>query len=664
MELFETLYLIPLLPLLGAAILGLLGSRMEKDLVTVIGLSSVLGSFAITALAVAYLVKTGVPLEDPLYRWIAVGRYTFNFTLGLDWLSGTLMVVVTFVGFLIHVYSVGYMHDDPGYWRYFAYLNLFIFAMSLLVLGRSLPVMFIGWEGVGLASYLLIGFWYSDQEKARAGKKAFITNRIGDFGFLLGMFTLIALFGTADFEELRRASTEHLVNGAAVIRTGLFAGYTVEQVVTGACLFLFLGACGKSAQLPLFVWLPDAMAGPTPVSALIHAATMVTAGVYMVCRLQFLFDLAPFATYVVAWVGAITAFIAATIGLAQNDIKKVLAYSTVSQLGYMFLAAGVGAYSAAIFHLFTHAFFKACLFLGSGAIIHALHGEQDMRKMGGLKDELPWVWRTFLISTLALCGVAPLSGFFSKDAILSAAFEADPTLWFIGFATAFLTALYMMRLLCLTFLGKSRLPLAHGKKLELHHPGSSMTAPLVILSAFAAVAGLFNLPGVVAHGFHHVLSVLPDLKAGAFDEWLAPAIGGVRAEGLEEWTEIKLLVLSLGVALFGLALGWTLYKGGPSPAMEKATRVGPGRLALAWLQGKWFFDEIYRAVIITPLNLLASVFSVVFDPWIIDGLAVKVSGYVVVGTGRLLRKMQTGNVQSYAAIFVIAVAAIILWAVQ
>jgi NADH-quinone oxidoreductase subunit L len=656
MESFETLYLIPLLPLLGAAILGIFGSRMEKDLVTVIALSSVLGALAVTLLAVAFLVKEGVPLEDPLYRWIAVGRYTFNFTLGLDWLSGTLMVVVTFVGFLIHVYSVGYMHDDPGYWRYFAFLNFFIFAMSVLVLGRSLPVMFIGWEGVGLASYLLIGFWYSDQEKARAGKKAFITNRIGDFGFLLGMFTLIGLFGTADFVELKRAVAEHATNSAAFLRTGIFAGFTIETVITAACLFLFLGACGKSAQLPLFVWLPDAMAGPTPVSALIHAATMVTAGVYMVARLYFLYDLAPFALHVVAWTGAITAFIAATIGLAQNDIKKVLAYSTISQLGYMFLAAGVGAYSASIFHLVTHAFFKACLFLGSGAIIHALHGEQDMRKMGGLKDELPWVWRTFFISTLALAGIFPLSGFFSKDAILTAAFEKETALWAVGFVSAGLTALYMMRLVCLTFFGKSRTPDAHGKKLELHLPGNSMTAPLVILSALATVAGLFNLPEVLAHPVR--------LKAGAFDQWLAPAIGGVRAAAMPEGTEWMLLGGSLGMALLGLSIGYSIYKTGPSGAMEKATGAGLGRLLLAWLNGKWFFDEIYQALIIAPIRMIASLFAVVFDPWIIDWIAVKATTYPALGSGKLLRRLQTGNVQSYAAVFVIAVAVIILWAVQ
>ena len=344
------------------------------------GLTACFGSFAISVVSVMLFLREGRPLEYELWTWMDVGRYNVGLTLGLDQLSSVLILVVTGVGFLIHLYSTEYMHDDPAYWRFFAYLNLFIFAMTVLVLGRSLPVMFIGWEGVGLASYLLIGFWYTDAAKAVAGQKAFIVNRIGDFGFLVGIFTLFAVFGTADFHELRAAASA--TSSEVILSSGIFAGYSVSGIITFACLSLFVGACGKSAQIPLFVWLPDAMAGPTPVSALIHAATMVTAGVYMVCRLFFLFDMAPAALEVVAWIGGLTALFAATIGLAQNDIKKVLAYSTVSQLGYMFLAAGLGAYSIAIFHLITHAFFKACLFLGSGSVIHAMHGEQDMRPHG------------------------------------------------------------------------------------------------------------------------------------------------------------------------------------------------------------------------------------------------------------------------------------------
>ncbi|CDF32714.1 unnamed protein product, partial [Chondrus crispus] len=447
---YAALILIPLIPLLGAATLGLFGPRMSHTGVNLTGLSACFGSFAVALTSVILFLREGKPLEYELWSWMAVGRFDIGLTVGLDQLSAVLILVVTGVGFLIHLYSTEYMHDDPAYWRFFAYLNLFIFAMSVLVIGRSLPVMFIGWEGVGLASYLLIGFWYTDTAKAAAGQKAFIVNRIGDFGFLLGTFTLIAVFGTADFYELRAAASA--TTPEVILQTGIFAGYSVGGIITFACLMLFIGACGKSAQVPLYVWLPDAMAGPTPVSALIHAATMVTAGVYMVCRLFFLFDMAPAALEVVGWVGGITALFAATIGLAQNDIKKVLAYSTVSQLGYMFLAAGLGAYSIAIFHLVTHAFFKACLFLGSGS--------------------LPVVFWTFGFSTLALAGIAPLSGFFSKDAILAYAWQENRALWVMGFLGAGLTALYMSRLVCMTFFGKElRSKDEDGHEIHLHMPG-------------------------------------------------------------------------------------------------------------------------------------------------------------------------------------------------
>jgi NADH-quinone oxidoreductase subunit L len=652
---YQTLYLIPLLPLLGAALLGIFGSRMPKGLVTTIALSSVLSAFAVVCLATIYLLRQDVPLENVISTgWIAVGRFRFDLALGLDWLSATLMLVVTGVGFLIHVYSVGYMHDDPSYWRYFACLNLFIFAMSVLVLGRSLPIMFIGWEGVGLASYLLIGFWYTDEQKARAGMKAFVTNRVGDFGFLLGMFTLIALFGTADFLELEQAAKK-VVDPSLVLSLGDFKGMTRQAAITLACLLLFLGATGKSAQIPLYVWLPDAMAGPTPVSALIHAATMVTAGVYMIARLWFLFDLAPAAQEVIAWIGALTAIFAATIGLAQNDIKKVLAYSTVSQLGYMFLAVGVGAYGAAIFHLVTHAFFKACLFLGSGAVIHAMHGEQDMRNMGGLKKELRWVYLTFLVSTLALAGVFPLSGFFSKDAILANAFAKQPVLWAIGAAGAFLTALYMSRLVCLTFYGEMRGVDSKGHKIHVHVPGMSMTIPLVILAALATVAGLWNLPVVIAHLAH--------VKEGWFDAFLAPSIGGVRVLEMSHETEWILLGAGFGIAIAGLGIGYLLYKDGPSKAVASFTKAGVGRLGNVVLAKKWFVDEIYNVGIVF-LRTFSSIVAAVVDPFIIDGAFVKGSGYATLFAGKLLSRLQTGNVQSYAAVFVIAIAAIILWAVQ
>ncbi len=651
---FPFLFLIPLLPLTGAAILGLFGARMERGLITLIALGTVLGAFVVTCIGTWVCLNGGLPLEAVAWKWIAVGRFRFDLAIGLDQLAIALMLVVTGVGFIIHVYSVEYMKDDPGYWRYFAYLNLFIFAMSLLVLGRSLPVMFIGWEGVGLASYLLIGFWYADLDKAKAGKKAFITNRIGDFGFLIGIFTLVGLFGTADFLDLKDAALA-IHDPGEVLQTGIFAGYTAGTVITFACLALFLGACGKSAQIPLYVWLPDAMAGPTPVSALIHAATMVTGGVYMICRLGFLYDLAPFAQNVVAIVGAATALFAATIGLAQNDIKRVLAYSTVSQLGYMFLAAGLGAYGAAMFHLIAHAFFKACLFLGSGAIIHALHGEQDMRKMGGLRKELPAVYWTFLVSTLALCGIAPFSGFFSKDAILGYAYQDKLALWVIGFVAAGLTALYMSRLVCLTFFGERRGKDPQGHPVHLHAPGPTMTAPLVVLAALATVAGVWNLPHPIAHLVH--------APATWLDHFLSPAVEMAVLE-LPSGLEWGLMAGSVVWALAGLLLGYLIYGKGPSGAIERFTRAGVGRMIQGALYGKWFIDEVYDYLVIKPLRFIASAFAHVVDPWIIDGLAVKGSGYAVLGSGKLLSKLQTGNVQSYALVLVIAIAAVILWSVQ
>ncbi len=655
---YLTLYLIPLLPLIGATVLALFGAKLERKMVTAIALSSVFGAFIVTCISTWVFIKAGQPLESWLWKWIAVGRYRFDMVLGLDHLSAALMLVVTGVGFLIHIYSTEYMHDEPSYWRYFAYLNFFIFAMSILVLGRSLPVMFIGWEGVGLASYLLIGFWYSDTEKASAGKKAFITNRVGDFGFLIGIFTLMGLFGTADFLELKEAAMA-IKNANETLSVGMFSGYTITAVITFACLALFVGATGKSAQAPLYVWLPDAMAGPTPVSALIHAATMVTAGVYMICRLHFLFDLAPMAKDIVALVGAFTALFAATIGLAQNDIKKVLAYSTVSQLGYMVLAAGLGAYGAAMFHLITHAFFKACLFLGSGAVIHSLHGEQDMRRMGGLKKEIPAVFWTFAISTLALAGVFPLSGFFSKDTILGFAFQQNKVLWVMGFLGAGMTALYMSRLVCMTFFGKLRYKSADGHAAHVHAPGWSMTIPLVILAALAAVAGFWNLP----HVFHGL--GLSDAMLGRFDHYLEAAWAKPALKlHLAASTEAGLMIGSSLWALGGLFLGYVLYKDGPSKTMENMTKSGAGRAAHMVLYGKWFVDEIYQMVIIKPLRMVSSFFAAFIDPWIIDGLVVKGSGYMVLFAGKLLGKLQTGNVQSYAATLVLAVAAIILWAVR
>ena len=647
---YPPLALIPLLPLLGAATLALLGPRLPRSIVNGVALASVFGAFVITVVSTVTFAEAGHPLEAVLWTWMDVGRFRVDFALTFDQLTASLLLVVTGVGFLIHVYSTEYMGHDPGHWRYFAYLNLFISAMSVLVLGASLPVMFIGWEGVGLASYLLIGFWFTDQDKARAGKKAFITNRIGDFGFLLGTFFLFGLFGTGDFYALREMVEQ--VGATDVIRSGLFAGMTFQTVMTYTCLLLFLGACGKSAQIPLYVWLPDAMAGPTPVSALIHAATMVTAGVYMCCRVFFLFDMAPVAAETVAVIGGVTALFAATIGLAQDDIKKVLAYSTVSQLGYMFLAVGLGGYAAAMFHVVTHAFFKACLFLGSGAVIHALHEEQNIQRMGGLRTRLPVVFWTFVVSTLALAGIPLFSGFFSKDAILAYAWQENTLLWAIGFAAAGLTALYMTRLVCLTFFGEYRCVDAEGRPVAVHAPHWPMRMPLVVLAVLATVAGIFNVPHVMSHDY-----------ALWFDHYLEPAVES-KALHLPAATEWTLMAVSVGVAMAGILVGLVVYRTGPSTTMARLTQGGVGGFAYTLLYGKWFVDEVYQRAMIRPLQILSSLFATVVDLWIIDGLFVRGSAFVVVGFGRLFGRLQTGSVQIYATVLVVGVAAmLVMWAV-
>jgi NADH-quinone oxidoreductase subunit L len=520
--------------------------------------------------------------------------------------------------------------------------------MSLLVLGRSLPVMFIGWEGVGLASYLLISFWYSDEAKARAGRKAFVVNRIGDFGFLIGMFTLIGLFGTADFAELDRA-LRAAGPGSQTIATGIFAGWTLQSVLNLAGISLFVGACGKSAQIPLYVWLPDAMAGPTPVSALIHAATMVTAGVFMVARMNALYDQAPLAANVVAYVGAATAVFAASIGLAQTDIKKVLAYSTVSQLGYMFLAVGVGAYAAGMFHLITHAFFKACLFLGSGAVIHALHGEQDIRRMGGLSKLLPTTYWTFLISTFALAGFFPLSGFFSKDLILAHALEKSPALFLVGLTGAGLTAFYMSRLVSLTFYAKLRHPDPHLAD-HLHHPDGAMRGVLVVLAFFAVIAGALNLPHFMPN-------------AGALEHWLQPVVGE-KAIHFPLTKELLLMGASMSVALVAYLLGYAIYRHGPSEALAERSRGGAFGLLHNLVANKWYVDEIYQGTVVWVTRLFGSIAASIIDPWIIDGILVRlIPGVAVKGSAALLRRPQNGNVQAYATLFVVAAAVITGWAV-
>ena len=622
------LTLIVLLPLLGFLLNGTLatrfgGNRVGKPFVTAVGCGLPILAFGLVVKALLDLRAGGyAPLVETAYRWARIGDSTFEIAFYFDRLTAVMALVVTGVGSVIHVYSVGYMKDDTSYGRFFAYLNLFLFFMLLLVLGRSLLVLFVGWEGVGLASYLLIGFWFDDIANARAGKKAFITNRIGDAGFLLGMFLLYQSVGTLDMDRINAA----------------FAGPTLPAVSASLVgILLFIGATGKSAQIPLHVWLPDAMAGPTPVSALIHAATMVTAGVYLVARMSGVYLHAPDASALIATIGVTTAFFAATIAVVQTDIKKVLAYSTISQLGFMFLAAGVGAYGVAIFHVVTHAFFKACLFLGAGSVIHALGGEQDVRRMGGLARRIPLTFVTFAIATAAIAGIPPLAGFFSKDEILWYAFAStrggSPLLWTMAAATALMTAFYMFRLLWLTFLGTSRMTpeVEH----HVHESPRSMTGVLALLAALSAVGGFIAVP-------HFLEAQLP-----------LPAVH----EELHHF-ETPLLVVSVALALAGLAAAAFLFGGAPG-------RVERLRLRFAglhrWLSAKYYVDELYERVIGKPLVWVSDrVFLRLGDRWILDGT---LNGLAALGRGSafVLGRLQTGSLHLYAWFVLVGIVGALLW---
>ncbi|MEO8276935.1 MAG: NADH-quinone oxidoreductase subunit L [Thermoanaerobaculia bacterium] len=642
MSALDYLWLIPALPLAGAAVNGLLVKNRQKALATAIGVGAPGLSLAVAlACLVEFLARPGhAAFELLLYPWTA-GALQIDIAFLLDPLSAVMLFVVTFVGFLIHVYSVGYMAHEEGYRRYFAYLNLFMCAMLLLVLGDNYLVMFVGWEGVGLCSYLLIGFYFDQDFPPRAGRKAFIVNRIGDFAFLVGLFAIFAQFGTLSYKGVNTAILANVAATQAPYAFGLsLAGFIA--------LCLFVGAMGKSAQIPLYVWLPDAMAGPTPVSALIHAATMVTAGVYMVARTNLIYQLAPSISMFVAIVGAATALFAATIGIAQNDIKKVLAYSTVSQLGYMFLAAGAGAYVSAVFHLATHAFFKALLFLGSGSVIHAMGGEQDMRKMGDLRRHLPWTYRTFLIGTLAISGVPFLAGFFSKDAILGAAFEKSPVLWLVGLVTAGLTACYMMRLLCLTFLGKFRG--THEQEHHLHESPAVMVVPLVILAGGAIFAGYAGK--------------IPFTHFDWLGEFLAPVIVTIpghelRAAEHELGLEALLVAASVAAALAGLLVAWRLWGRGRGTAADEAwARRSPRLYRL--IENKYFVDEIYDRFIVRPLRRFARFCWKVIDSVIIDG-GLHVLAFLTELAGDLGRFTTTGNVRQYALYFFGGVLVLFWW---
>ena len=629
------LWLIPLFPFVGFLLNGVLGRILPRSVVTAIALLFTAAPLAqVTSIALRFSSLNLPYMERLATPWMATSTFRADFSFLLDPLTLVMLLVVTGVGFLIHIYSAGYMAHEDGYWRYFAYLNLFMFFMLTLVLAENFLLMFVGWEGVGLASYLLIGFYFTRESAAEAGKKAFILNRIGDFGFLLAMFLMIAHFGSLSY---------HVVFAAIVQHPELQGGF-----LTAIALLLVLGATGKSAQIPLYVWLPDAMEGPTPVSALIHAATMVTAGIYMVVRSHALFDRSPFTLGVIAIIGAATALFAATVGLVQTDIKRVLAYSTISQLGYMFLACGAGAYSAAVFHLVTHAFFKGLLFLAAGSVIHALGGEQDMRVMGGLRKTIPVTFWTMSAGVFAISGLPPFSGFFSKDAILYQAFlspTAGPILWFVGLVTALLTAFYMFRLWYLTFFGDSR---ATDHAAHPHESPWVMLGPLVLLAVLSVAGGWMGIPHALGGGdqFAHFLEPVLSTASAPAPE---PASGQSK--------ELIFSVVSVVVALIGWFLADLLYR--QKPGM--AERIGERARGLyGLLLNKYWIDQIYNALIVAPLLFLSRyLLWGAVDRGLITGGTGMAAGSVR-GVGALLQRVQSGNLRSYAGWLAIGAAAVLL----
>ena len=653
------LWAIILLPLAGALVNGLLGRRLGRGNVGLVALAMVGGSFLLSLVAFAW-VAGGTTLHFVGDWWFRVvdqsGRAPIAVPWGLlvDRLSGTMLLIVTGVGFLIHLYSVGYMshEDDAGYARFFTYLNLFIAAMLTLVLGDNLVLTFVGWEGVGLASYLLIGFWYTDEEKAYAGRKAFVTNRIGDFGFLLGLFALFSIFGTADFGQLSAKVLS--VRPDWVLTSGIFAGWTLQGALTFATLGLFVGAAGKSAQIPLYVWLPDAMAGPTPVSALIHAATMVTAGVYLVARTNFLFVMAPASMATVTLVGAATALLAAVIAFAQYDLKRVLAYSTVSQLGFMFIGVGVGAYSAGVYHLMTHAFFKACLFLGAGSVMHAMHDDLDIRNMGGLAKRMPSTAKTFLVATFTITGIVPLSGFFSKDAILGAALFSHNAAWpavgkiayALGTIAAAGTAFYMVRAYALAFAGTPRTKAAE----HAHESDWTMTLPLWILAVLSVVALVLGLPSwLVGHHF-----------AELFAQFTNPVFSrAYRILGIEEHTAIWPYAVAWLVAVVPGWLSWQMYAGSMRGFPDRFVAAYPAFFRL--VADKFRVDELYDFLFLRPVNRIADLLWRAVDVLTIEGIFVNGLPRAVYAIGDVLRGWQNGNLQRYATVIAIGAAAV-LWA--
>jgi NADH-quinone oxidoreductase subunit L len=632
------LCMIPLLPLAGAAINGFFGRKSSKNTISAVALLFCGAAFVMAVIIASNFSSASAPYSYRLAHWLRSGSFSVDFDFYLDQLSLVMLLVVTGVGFLIHIYSVGYMWDDDGYYRFMSYLNLFMFFMLTLVLAKNYLVMFIGWEGVGLASYLLIGFWFTKDSAAAAGKKAFIVNRIGDFGFLIALFLMIKHFGSLDFT--------HVFTAVRALPTET-AG---AGLLTAIGLLLMVGAAGKSAQIPLYVWLPDAMEGPTPVSALIHAATMVTAGVYMVARSSAIFEHAPMAMTVVAIIGTLTALFAATIGIAQTDIKKVLAYSTVSQLGYMFMACGVGAFSAGIFHLMTHAFFKGLLFLAAGSVIHGVGGEQDMRKMGGLRLYMPWTFATMGIATLAIAGIPPLAGFWSKDEILWRAFGASWVYWLSGVITAFITSFYMFRLMYMTFGGDDYRGAAaqeahghshggHGHDDHGHGHGEPHESPWVMLGPLVILALLSVVGGFVGYG-------------NRFETFLAPVFQGATGiaqetspESASSTLEYLLMGVSVSVAALGWLLAYLLYSRVPQLPARIATGLGGLYRAVA---NKYYIDELYAVLFVKPLiDGSTTILWHGVDQGVIDA-AVNNSADAARHVSDELRHMQSGNLRSYA----------------
>jgi NADH-quinone oxidoreductase subunit L len=620
----EIVYLIPLLPLIGFIINGLGRKHLSKSMIGIIGSGVILASFALS-IWVFLEVKAGNAETINYFNFIKVDKLTIPFSFQIDQLSSIFLLIITGVGFLIHVYSTSYMHEEKTehFGRYFSYLNLFVFSMLLLVMGGNYVILFIGWEGVGLCSYLLIGYWFKKTEYNKAANKAFIMNRIGDLAFLVAIFWLIAKVDSVSFDTVfSEAALKKLT--------------TVD--ITVITLLLFVGATGKSAQIPLYTWLPDAMAGPTPVSALIHAATMVTAGIYMIARSNVLYSLSPVTLNIVAGIGLATALLAATIALKQNDIKKVLAYSTVSQLGFMFLALGSGAYVAAVFHVMTHAFFKALLFLGSGSVIHAMGGEQDIRNMGGLSKKLKITYLTFLIGCIAIAGIPPFSGFFSKDAILLSAYLKNPVFYYIALFTAGLTAFYMFRLLFITFTGKFRG--THEQEHHLHESPASMTIPLVILAVLSIIGGFIGIPDVIREGGD---------KLTAF---LLPVIPHHSEHVISHSQEYLLMGLSAGLALVMIIFAWFTYKN-----YQRKEATGFAKV----LENKWYVDELYDKIIVQPLHWLGGFLKTIIESKLIDGLVNGV-GRAVNYSSRQLRLLQSGQVGSY--VFLMVLSMLIVFVVQ